>query len=239
MKHFIAALAFAALAIAMSGATQAQQPPIGQPVARFEYRAFPSVTLTDQEFLIGKKDGVPVTLAAELRFPTGVPANQKLPPIVLLHASGGLGGNDAAIDSWKGDLNRLGIVTVTIDSFTNRGIANTIFDQTQLGRLSMIIDAWQALEFLSKDPRIDVDRVAVMGFSRWAPAAAGLFAFCVLPSYLNIRGQTRCPGPVADCRRISLHDEFRRAINLLQRNRRCIDRTTGTFLTQTSLHDPS
>jgi hypothetical protein len=123
MKHFIAALAFGALAIAMSGAAQTQQQPIGKPVARFEYRAFPSVTLTDQEFLIGKKDGVPVTLAAELRFPTGVPANQKPPAIVLLHASGGLGGNDAAIDSWKGDLNRLGIVTVTIDSFTNRGIA--------------------------------------------------------------------------------------------------------------------
>ena len=36
-------------------------------VARIEYHPLPSVTLTDTEFLQGKKDGTPVTLACELR----------------------------------------------------------------------------------------------------------------------------------------------------------------------------
>ena len=175
MNYILSIIALAAVAFSASVGSKAQQAQTlaspGTPVARFEYRAFASQTLTDQEFLIGKKDNSSISLAAELRFPSGVPANQKLPAIVLLEGSGGLGSSDAAMDSWKADLNKLGIVTVAIDSFTNRGIFNTMADQTQLGRLNMIIDAWRALEFLSKDPRIDVTRVAVMGFSRGGQAA--------------------------------------------------------------------
>ena len=56
-------------------------------IARVEIHPFQSMTLTDQEFLAGRKDGKPVTLAGELRLPR--PGNDRLPAVVLLHGSGG------------------------------------------------------------------------------------------------------------------------------------------------------
>ena len=135
-------------------------------VARLEIHPYQSVTLTDQQFLMGEKDGKPVTLAGELRIPR--PGNDRLPVVILLHGSSGIGGY---VTDWEADLHAMGVATFIIDSFTARGIVNTTYDQTQLGRLAMIFDAYRALELLAKHPRIDPNRIAVMGFSRGAQAA--------------------------------------------------------------------
>jgi dienelactone hydrolase len=135
-------------------------------VARMEIHAFPSTTLTDQEFLDGRKEGTPVIVAGELRLPR--PGNDRMPVVVLLHASGGIGGN---VIDWEQYLNELGVATFVIDSFTARGIVSTVNDQSQLGRLAMTIDAYRALEMLAKHPRIDPSRIALMGFSRGAHPA--------------------------------------------------------------------
>jgi dienelactone hydrolase len=58
------------------------------------------------------------------------------------------------------------VATFLIDCFTGRGIVQTITDQLLLGHLAMIVDAYRALELLSKHPRIDASRIAVMGFSK-------------------------------------------------------------------------
>ena len=132
--------------------------------SRQEFYPLQSVTLSDADFLTGKKDGVPVTLAGALRFPRLGP--EKLPAVVLLHGSGGLGGSGGMIDEWSRELNEVGIATFAIDSFSGRGIVETVTDQTRLGRLNMIIDAYRGLDFLSKHSQIDASRIAVMGFSR-------------------------------------------------------------------------
>ena len=130
-------------------------------VARMEIHSFSSTTLTDQEFLSGRNEGRPVTLAGELRLPR--PGTDRLPVVVLLHGSGGIGGS---ITDWEQYLNAMGVATFVVDSFTARGIVSTVNDQSQLGRLAMMIDAYRALDLLAKHSRIDPARIALMGFSR-------------------------------------------------------------------------
>ena len=143
----------------------APQAPPAQ-AARMEIHSFPSMTLTDQEFLTGRKEGKPVTLAGELRLPR--PGNDRLPAVILLHGSGGVGGN---VLDWEQYLNAMGVATFVLDSFTPRGIVNTLFDQSQLGMLTMIVDDYRALDVLARHPRIDPTRIALMGFSSGARAA--------------------------------------------------------------------
>ena len=145
-----------------SNGTQAQ-------VARQEVHAFQSITISDADFLNGKKDGVPVTLAGHLRLPKI--GAEKLPAVVFLIGSGGLGGDGGMIDEWSKELNEIGVATFAIDSFAGRGIVETVTDQTRLGRLNMIIDAYRALEILAKHRQIDPSRIAVMGFSRGGQSA--------------------------------------------------------------------
>jgi dienelactone hydrolase len=130
-------------------------------VARMEILTFQSMTLTDQEFLSSRKDGKPVTIAGELRLPR--PGTDRLPAVVLLHGSGGISGG---VTDWEQEFNAMGIATFVIDSFTGRGIASVVNDQSQLGRLTQVFDSYRALEVLEKHPRVDPARIARMGFSR-------------------------------------------------------------------------
>lgn len=156
-------------------------------VARMEVTPFPSVTLTDDEFLGGREDGKPAMVAGELRLPRA--GTERLPLVILLHGSGGSSG---AVVDWEQVFLEMGVATFVIDSFTGRGITGTVNDQSQLGRLAQTIDAYRALALLSRHPRIDPNRVMLVGFSRGgqnalyaslkrfqrmhAPAASPLFA---------------------------------------------------------------
>lgn len=158
---------FRLLAYAVFGALAAGAPTwLNAQVARMEIHSLHSTTLTDQEFLSGRKEGKPVVLAGELRLPR--PGNDRLPVVVLLHGSGGISGY---VTDWEQDLNAMGVATFVIDSFTARGITRTNDDQSQLGRLAMIVDAYRALDLLARHPRIDPARIALMGFSRGGQAA--------------------------------------------------------------------
>src|SRR5207244_10582624 len=92
---------------------------------------------------------------------------RSLPAVILVHGSGGIGSN---VDLWSQELNGIGIATLILDSFTARRIVSTVNDQTQLGRLAMIVDSYRALGLVAKHPRIDATRIALMGFSRGGQA---------------------------------------------------------------------
>ena len=135
-------------------------------IFRLELHTIQTQSPSDQEFLIGKKELKPVTITGELRIPRR--GTERLPAVVLLHGSGGVSG---FIDDWAREINTLGVATFTLDSFTGRGLMNTAADQDQLSQMAMILDAYRALELLSKHPRIDAGRVIVIGFSRGGAAA--------------------------------------------------------------------
>lgn len=130
-------------------------------VARMEVIPFESLTLTDQEFLVGREDGKPVTIAGELRLPRS--GNERFPLVILLHGSGGVG--NYVLD-WENEFLALGVATFVIDSFAARGIVNVNDDQSQLGRLAQTEDAYRALALLARHPRIDPSRIMLMGLSR-------------------------------------------------------------------------
>jgi dienelactone hydrolase len=130
-----------------------------QAQVRIEVRPFESMTLTSDAFLRGEV-GKPVVLAGELRIPR--PGTDKLPAVVLMHASGGV---NAGVDRWAQDLNSLGVATFIVDSFSGRGITALPPDPSNEAFLWVIVDAYRALGMLAQHPRIDPNRIAVMGFS--------------------------------------------------------------------------
>jgi dienelactone hydrolase len=146
--------------------------------ARIEIHSFESLTATDKQFLTGAKRGERVQIGGALRLP---PGSQRFPAVILVHGSAGIG---AQVDRWANELNVLGVAAFLLDSFTGREIVETITDQTRLGHLTMIVDAYRALQLLSKHPRIDPSRVAVMGFSKGGFAAL----YTSLERFLRIHG---------------------------------------------------
>src|SRR5215831_11234678 len=153
-----------ALAVAGAAATAAAEPP--PLVARLEVIPVPSVTLDGAHVLRGEKDGKPVQLGGELRLPA-VNA-EKFPAVILVHGSGGI---SAGTLGWADELNGMGIAVFILDSFAGRGIVSTVNDQSQLATLAMMIDLFRAQAILAERPRIDRNRIAVMGFSKGAVAA--------------------------------------------------------------------
>lgn len=129
-------------------------------VARVEIHTFASTTMTDEEFLTGKKEGKPVVLAGELRIPR--PGTDRLPAVVLVHGSTGIAGY---VDDWVSKLNSLGVATFVFDSYTPRGITSVLSHHSLLPSLAMTVDTYRALELLARHPRVDPARIAVMGFS--------------------------------------------------------------------------
>ena len=140
--------------------------PIPKEIAsRTEIYAIPSLTISDQQFLSGDSNGKPVTVAGEFRVAQG---DGRLPVVVLMHGSSGVG---AGMDPWVRQFNAMGISTFVIDGFSGRGLTAVGPNQALLGRLNLIVDIYRSLEILSRHPRVDPDKIVLMGFSRGGQAA--------------------------------------------------------------------
>src|SRR5215470_15972070 len=141
------------------------EPSVADLAARVEIHAIETLTLSDQQLLTGDKNGKTVTIAGELRFPRG--ATGRVPAVVLLHGSGGIGPRE---EFWSKYIAELGNASFLIDSFSARRIVQTSTDQAQLGRLATVLDGYRAFDVLARHPRIDPSRIALMGFSRGGTA---------------------------------------------------------------------
>jgi hypothetical protein len=114
--------------------------------------------ISDRQFLSGDANGTPVTVAGEFRIAQGT---GRLPVVVLMHGSSGVG---ASIEPWVHQFNAMGISTFVIDGFSGRGLTAVGPNQALLGRLNLILDIYRSLDILAKHPRVDPERIVLMGF---------------------------------------------------------------------------
>ena len=142
--------------------TSAQAPP--NVVQRVELHPIRSVTLSDSQFLKGRRGrhaGDGRRSAADCQ------GEGRLPVVFIIHGSSGVGAN---IDVWSDQFAEMGVSTFVLDGFTGRGLTSVSADQALLGRLNLIVDAYRGLEILAKHPRVDTSRIVLMGFSRGGQA---------------------------------------------------------------------
>jgi dienelactone hydrolase len=157
-------LCAAALVVAASSLACAESAP-KDIAARTELHAIQTLTLSDSQFLKGDGEAKAVTTTGKLRLAQG---DGRLPVVVLMHGSGGMGAN---VEYWERELNAIGVSTFALDGFTARGLTQVSSNQALLGRLNFILDIYRGLDVLAKHPRIDPQRIVLMGFSRGGQAA--------------------------------------------------------------------
>jgi dienelactone hydrolase len=163
MRILVWAIGFS---IAIVMAAPASTEPLAKDLAaRTEAIPVQTLTISDEQFLKGDTYGKPTTIAGVLRVAQG---SGRLPLVILIPGSGGFA---PSLDVWSRQFLEMGISTFAMDSFAGRGIVNTNTDQSQLGRLNMILDVYRSLAALASHPRVDPNRIAVMGFSRGAQAS--------------------------------------------------------------------
>ena len=59
-----------------------------------------------------------------------------------------------------------GVAVLFVDNFNGRSVVSADEDQSQVSTYSFYIDAFMTLEYLSKDPRVNIKKVGITGWSR-------------------------------------------------------------------------
>ena len=85
-----------------------------------------------------------------------------VPAVILMHGCAGL--PHRAIEGWKPVLRDWGYATFVVDSFGPRGYRE-VCTNGGVSSIQRVPDAYAALAILSTHPRIDPERIVLMGFS--------------------------------------------------------------------------
>jgi dienelactone hydrolase len=110
--------------------------------------------------------GKAIIVGGELRLP---PGSAKVPALVIHHGSGGV--SESREWRYAREILKMGVATFVLDSFTPRGVTSTVTDQSTVTAGDMLIDDFETLKALAKHPRIDAQRVGIVGFSKGASSA--------------------------------------------------------------------
>jgi len=149
----------------------------------------------------------PARVTATLHLP---PQSQSPSPcMVLLTSSAGVQRHREHY--YAQALNDAGTAALIVDSFGGRGVRRTVADQSLVSAAQMEGDAFAGLALLRADPRIDADRIGVMGVSKGGVAT--------LNTAIAVRQRWRagfphlfdlhvaiCPGATAQHRDPTTHD---------------------------------
>ena len=130
-----------------------------------KFESIPVVTLN--QFLKGETIGDSVQISGKLQLPKKKWTGRR-PAVVILHGGGGGSTNE---EVWARSFRKIGIATFDLDSNSARGcrkqekkviICKNGYLHQGLGHIP---DAYRALSLLSTHPRIDPNRIGLMGFS--------------------------------------------------------------------------
>ena len=128
---------------------------------------FESVTPTSYFQLARRQATQQTVIFGTLRLPKG--ATGPVPAMVIAHGSAGVS-HDREF-WWADHLSDIGVAAFVVDSFTPRNIKDTATDQSQLATAANVADALAALRLLATHPRLDRQRIGVIGFSKGGQVA--------------------------------------------------------------------
>jgi dienelactone hydrolase len=119
---------------------------------------------------------VPATVTAWLELPERA---GRVPGVIVAH---GCYGEGPEIDAWMSELRRMGYAALALDSFSGRDIREVCTGRQPISVLSRVHDVHRALALLARHPRIDPDRIALLGFSHggWVALSASHAGFARL-----------------------------------------------------------
>ena len=138
-----------------------------QTFARLEAHPFATKTMTQEQFLKGET-GKDNFISGYMRIPGPILSMDKRPAVIFMP---GLGGMYSAVhDRWAEDILSTGTAVFVVDSFVGRKLY-TLPEHAQFPHLVRMLDAYAALEYLRGNPRIDPNRIAILGLSGGAVAS--------------------------------------------------------------------
>lgn len=88
----------------------------------------------------------------------------KYPVMFIVHGSGG---QSHSRELWYAQkLAELGVWSVITDHFRYRGVESTAYDQASVNTDNMVYDVFKVLDRIAENPKVDMSRVGIMGFSK-------------------------------------------------------------------------
>jgi dienelactone hydrolase len=101
----------------------------------------------------------PGIVTGDLSLPAG---HDRVPAVIVLHSCAGV---TPEIADWARALNSMGYAALVVDSFTARGVTEVCTGHQSVNPGSRLADLFRAQELLITHPRVDPQRVGVLGFS--------------------------------------------------------------------------
>jgi len=142
---------------------------------------FQSSTYADFRQLLARETPTgTVSIRADLEFPEEV--RDRYPAVIVVHTLAGY--RDANEGYVAAELRKAGCATLTYDSFAARGTTRAAMSASPGYLPTGVADAYAALRRLASEPRVDADRIAIIGFS-FGAEVAHLTAFEQIRSALN------------------------------------------------------
>ena len=151
--------------------------PFGQAEAKKEKITFKSKTVTTFANILDGLDekDKDVEVWGFLEMPSagwGKKIEGKVPAVIFVHGSGGI--NPKRHDQWLSEIRKQKMASFQIDCYKPRGFTKAMPEKMDVTTADMVVDVYMALQVLSNDPRIDKDRIGIMGASKGG--AVTLFA---------------------------------------------------------------